>query len=223
MRTFVITDGFVLTDEMYELARFALERRAPDLVERFTAERFFNLNSWLLVPDVGHPDLPFYKAEMTVLNEWPWDRTFKFNVWFAPDLRQDGRPMPHSHPWGFESELLTGGYVEDRYELADDSRLIDDPFSSFEVGAVDVSTGVLLEAGAEGRNRNRIPRQVFHEVKEVLVPGGTLTCMHCGPGVKGGWGYLTESGLYVPNADSPFNEEFQRLVEDRNPHRHKRR
>lgn len=214
MTTVTVATALELDDEMFALALDALGRYAPEQVEGFTWERFVTRENWRRIPDVEHPDEPFFKAEFLIERNAPYDRTLKLNVWRSPDLRRDGAPMPHSHPWPFTSHLLLGGYKEDRYtvERAD---LLADPYSSSNVGLANVAQGVLHRAGAH----NLIDLVTFHEVTEILDPGRTLSLMDCGVGRKEGWGYLDpDSGLYTPHKQSPTDPRFRALLLDRNPH-----
>lgn len=191
-----VADGLQLDDEMYERAVAALREHAPDLAPALTWERFTQRESWCLVPDAQRPDEPFYKAALVVLDQAPWTRTVKVNVWRAPDLRKDGAPMPHSHPWPFNAYVLMGGYEEDRYDVSG--------------GHVEM-TGRQHGAG----DTNAIPLDLFHEVTIVLVPGRTLTLMVCVKSRRE-WGYLDpDTGEYTRNTPDP---QFMALLRDRNPH-----
>src|SRR5690242_3091849 len=114
-RNVTVATSLVLDDEMFELACVALGEYAPEQVEAFTWERFIARESWLLIPDVEHPDEPFYKAEYVIKSGKPYLQTVKLNLWRSPDLRKNGAPMPHNHPWPFVGHVLMGGYREDRY------------------------------------------------------------------------------------------------------------
>jgi hypothetical protein len=193
---------------------------APEQVATFTWKRFTTRESWLLIPDVEHPERPWYKAELVIKQGPPYLQTNKLNVWKFPDLRRDGAPMPHSHPWEeFTGNLLMGGYEEDRYDVSLPDQLRANPRASATLGNVSVNTGVVHQAG----ECNRISRVTFHEVTRILDPGRTLSLMDCGPGIKDGWGYLDpDSGLYTPNKQSPTDSKFEELFLDRNPHRRRR-
>lgn len=215
MTTITVAPALELDDEMYELARTALGEYAPDEVENFTWERFVARKSWFLIPDVEHPDEPWYKAEFVIKHGAPYLQTVKLNVWRAPDLRRDGAPMPHSHPWPFTGHVLAGGYREDRYKVERPNRLLVDPHSSWEVGLANVTQGVLHQAGED----NDLDLTTFHEVVEILDPGRTLSLMDCDLGRKEGWGYLDpDTGLYTPNKQSETDPRFKALLLDRNPH-----
>lgn len=211
----LVAPSLELDDEMFGLARQALYQYAPDQVDGFTWERFTDRLSWVLVPDVEHPDIDFYKAEMKVKECAPYSQTIKLNVWRTPDLRRDGAPMPHSHPWPFVGHVLMGGYEEDRYDVAHPNGVLDNPLSSWELGAVSVRYGVMHRAG----DNNNLSLATFHEVTKVHEPGRTLSLMDCGQGRKDGWGYLDpDTGLYVPKQQSPIDSRFEALWRDRNPH-----
>jgi hypothetical protein len=215
MTGITVAPNLVLDDDMYDLARAALSMHAPDEVEGFTGEQFFARESWVLVPDPEHPEVPWYKAELVIKNRAPWDQTLKLNVWWSPDLRKSGEPLPHSHPWPFTGHVLLGGYTEDRYEVADPGSLLVDPHSFGEVGLANIAQGVEHRAG----QGNEIDLVTFHEVTAIHEPGRTISLMNCGLGRKDGWGYLDPStGTYTPNKQSPTDPRFKTLLLDRNPH-----
>jgi hypothetical protein len=195
IRPVTVADGLRLDPEMYETTVAALQRVAPEVATKLSWERFTRRESWTLVPDANRPQVPFYKAELVLLERAPWTRALKVNVWVAPDLRRDGAPMPHNHPWPFNAHVLLGGYKEDRYALND--------------GHVD------NREHKEG-DINEIPLTTFHEVTEILVPGRTLTLMDCGKGTPGTWGYLDpDTGQFTRDKPDPA---FMTLLRDRNPH-----
>ncbi|RSN46560.1 hypothetical protein [Actinomadura sp. WAC 06369] len=185
-----IIPGLVVTDPMRQAAAAALDAHAPD-VGPLTWARWTQPEGWTLVPD---EDGTAYKAELTL---WQSDaRTVRVNLWYAPDRRGGAQPRPHSHPWAFRSHILAGHYVEDRYELAG--------------GRVRTELGVEHRAGSV----NEIPRELYHEVTE--VEPGTLTLMLCGPGERGGWGYLDpETGQHTPTGPDPA---FRARLAALNPH-----
>jgi hypothetical protein len=197
-RRIVVVPGLVLDDEMYEIAVAALRQHAADLVSGFTWDRFTARRSWCLVPDANRPDVPFYKAELVLLDEAPWTRTVKLNVWTAADVRKDGAPWPHKHPWPFDAHLLLGGQKESRYVVTG--------------GRVEMTTCEHVAGDVNG-----VPLDVFHEITEILAPGRTMSLMDCGPSQGiGSWGYLNpDTGAFIPTAPDP---EFAALLLDRNPH-----
>lgn len=200
---YTVAPGFVLDDDMYELARQEVALRVPDKLAGFTLERFVARESWRLIPDVENPDVPFFKAEMIVKNEPPWSQTNKINVWFAADLRRDGEPIPHNHPWKvFRGYVLMGGFVDDRYTVQN--------------GQVQVQKDCEHAAGQV----HAIEHHVYHEVTGLLgKPGRTMTFMDCGPGIKEDWGYLNpDTGLYTPNKESLIDPRFQAALHALNPH-----
>ncbi len=75
-----VAPELVLDDEMYELALDGLHRYASEQIESFTWERFTDRISWRLIPDVEHPDIPFFKAEFKVKHGPPYRQTIKLNV-----------------------------------------------------------------------------------------------------------------------------------------------
>lgn len=222
MKQVTVAPGLLLDDEAYELAREALREIAPDQVAAFTKERFLARESWACIPDVEHPDLYFYKAELTILHGPPYDRTLKLNYWNEPDLRKDGAPVPHNHPWPFRGILLRGGYVEDRYEVEHNrDEIHDDPYSKWDIGGMVSTRGVEHVAG----DVNDISLTTFHEVTEILE-AGTLSLMRCAKGRKEGWGHLEDDGkgnfVYVPNKMGEIDKRFKPLFLDRNPHLRKK-
>lgn len=64
-----------------------------------------------LVPDEDTGCM--YEAEFA-LQDHPGGLLHRINIWFEPDLRDKGRPRPHSHPWPFNARPLTDGYTEHR-------------------------------------------------------------------------------------------------------------
>lgn len=215
MRRVTVIAGLVLDDEMYERARAALQIHAPREVKAFTWERFIDLASWRLLPNPERLDEPFYKAEFVIKNAYPWKQTVKLNLWRSPDLRKDGAPLPHSHPWRFTGHLLMGGYQEDRYQVARPDLLLANRYASATIGMAKFTPGVVHLAGQS----NRIRLTTFHEVTEILEPGRTLSLMNCRRGLKDGWGYLNpETGLYTPNKQHPTDPKFKALFRARNPH-----
>lgn len=219
MTSIVVAPSLVLDDEMFELALAALARYAPDQMEGFTWERFIARESWILIPDVEHPDEPFYKAEFVIKEGAPYLQTIRLNLWRSPDLRKDGAPMPHNHPWPFVGHVLLGGYREDRYEVdLNRNRILVDPHSKWEVGGMRLTQGVTHQAG----QHNDIPLTTFHEVTEILDPGRTLSLMDCDLGRKDGWGHLEVDNngtlVYIPNKLGEVDKRFMPLLLDRNPH-----
>lgn len=202
MEKVVFAEGLTLDHQMFEVTQNAVETYAPEWAHRLTWESFTSRASWRLIPDPQHPDLPFFKAEYVLLNEPPWTRTLKINVWKAADLRRDGRPIPHNHPWGsFTSHILMGGYQEHRYMLRAD-------------GGVEMRHVFHTSGGV-----NVMPMEVFHEVTDILAPDYTVTFMDGGPGIKDAWGYLDpDTGAYTPNQLSSIHPDFKRLMRERNPH-----
>jgi hypothetical protein len=181
--------GLTLTDTLYDAAAEGIARHVPDLAP-LTREWFTELADWCLVPDDTGAA---YKAEFVLLKTR--QRTHKINLWFAPDLRGGQLSRPHNHPWDFRSDVLLGGYDEDRYEAGQLVRSV-----------------ARHQAGAA----NTIGRRDYHEVTAIHEPGATLTLMSCGPGARNGWGYLdTDTGLHVPLTPDPaFSVRFAAL----NPH-----
>lgn len=188
MPTTEIAPGLTVTDEQYVIAADGLTQHAPEL--RLLTYDLWTSSRWTLIPDelTGRA----YKATLT-LDDGP--RNTIVTLWFEPDLRGGAGPQPHNHPMDFHSRILSGYYVEDRYELLD--------------GEVKHTPGVEHHVG----DVNRIGREEYHEVVE--IGSGTMTLMLCGPGMSP-WGYLDlDTGETTPNVQSP---RFAELLRELNPH-----
>ena len=131
-----------------------------------------------------------FKTELAVMRS-P-EKTVKYLWWHGDDPRK----TPHNHPWAFSSEILSGGYTEDRYTLID-GEVVKETLSHV---AGDVNT---------------VPANVFHVVYDVLE--GTTTKLTCGEASEGNsWGYLDiESGKYTEAEKDP---EFFAKLQAINPH-----
>ncbi|MFE3381669.1 hypothetical protein [Streptomyces anulatus] len=194
MDSVAITPGLTLTDTLYETAATGALAFTPDLA--LTWEKFIEPTSWWLIPD-GTGRLS--KAELTLLDTR--EHTVKINLWYAPDIRDaNGRPAPHSHPWPFTSQILTGGYSEDRYTLS--------------------STGIQANLGCEHTQGqvNKVDRDLYHEVTALHAgPGATITLMMCGRGERGSWGHFDPAtGTVTPPERDPL---FPQRLRTLNPHR----
>lgn len=212
--------GLELDDEMYELARAVLAEEAPEQVPDFTWERFIRRESWMLIPDMEFDGLRWYKAEFVIKHGAPYHQTVKLNIWRSPDLRKDGAPLPHNHPWPFFSRVLRGGYAEDRYEVRRNrNKILVDPHTAWDVEGTDVTQNVAHLAG----ETNDLPLTTFHEVTEIFEPGQTLSLMNCDLGRKEGWGHLEDDGkgnlVYVPNKLGELDTRFMPRMLELNPHR----
>jgi hypothetical protein len=219
MKRITVAPGLVLDDEMYELARIALGEEAPEQVASFTRQRFYDRVSWVRVPDVEFDDLRWYKAEFVIKHGKPYHQTIKLNLWNSPDLRRDGAPIPHNHPWPFRGVLLKGGYKEDRYEVElNRNKILVDPYQKWDVGGMDLTQGVEHVAG----DVNDLDLTTFHEVTEIFEPGQTLSLMNCDLGRKDGWGHLEDDGkgnlVYVPNKLGELDTRFKPRMYALNPH-----
>lgn len=137
-----------------------------------------------------------FKTELVERRD-PKAQTIKWHWWHLPD---DDRP-PHNHPWkdaegiSFISEILQGGYTEERYWL--------------EGGEVKREK-VTYKAG----DRNVMPYHVYHTV--IAVEPGTLTRMVTGPAVpENEWGYLDPvTGEYTrAQMDPTFMDRLRALNE----------
>ncbi|MEU7230133.1 hypothetical protein [Streptomyces chrestomyceticus] len=187
-----VLPGLTVDARLYEAAAAGLAAHVPDR-EPLTWERFIAPSSWWLVPDEsGHAS----RAELTLRESQ--QATIKINVWLRPDLRgPGGRPLPHSHPWSFESHILTGAYDEDRYQVAGD-------------GQVRAYLGMTHQGG----DINRVDRAVYHEVTRIHAPG-TMSLMVCGRGERGAWGHLDlTTGRHLPARPDP---DFRAKLEALNP------
>ena len=118
------------------------------------------------------------------------DRTVKINWWHRPDDdREIGQDRPHNHPWTFTSEILHGGYTEQRFSL-----YVDD-----DVGVHHVHTEQLVHKAGD---LFVVPDYEYHLVTS--VEPGTVTRMVCGPVVQV-WGYLDiETAKHMSVADRGF-------------------
>ncbi|WP_157408150.1 hypothetical protein [Actinomadura atramentaria] len=191
-----VLPDLAITDAMFEAAADAVAEHAP-ASPPLTWETMTDPTSWWLIPT---PDAVLSKAEL-VLHRTP-DLTVKVNVWHAPDLRGDGKPLPHNHPWReFTGHVVLGGYTEDRYLLADD-------------GQVDVVPHIAHASPTT----NTVGKDVFHEVTSILgEPGRTVSIMVCGTGQRGAWGHLDIDTATYHQVD--LNDpEFTRLLAAFNPH-----
>jgi len=127
-----------------------------------------------------------YKTELVVVRTL--EHTIKWNFWYLPDDDRD----PHNHPWDFEATVHHGGYTERRWWLEDGQ--LKTSVHTYRAGDV-----------------NRLPKQVFHMVIEVLP--GTVTRMVCGSASDPEWGYLdTKTGVYRPAEPDPsFKDRLRAL------------
>lgn len=156
-----------------------------------TSGGFALRHSALTVPPVHIPDGAggSYKTELVI--ERTAERTEKILWWYA----DDPRPEPHNHPWDFTSEILHGGYTEDRWWI-EDGQL--------------VAATTTYRAG----DINHISTSVFHNVRD--VEPDTVTHMICGPAVPGNeWCYLDVQNLMLLASDNP---SFRGDLEAINPH-----
>lgn len=193
MKTTTIAPGLVLTEAQYAAAAAGMAAHAT--LGPLTWGQFTAPTGWWLVPDEAGDA---YKAELVLREDA--EATVKVNLWLLPDRRSgDGRPTPHSHPWGFSSQILTGGYSEIRYTIHD--------------GQVTVAD---LEH-TQG-STNDVSQRLYHEVTALHTPpGGTMTLMVCGPGARGTWGYLDpDTGRHTPPQPDP---RFTAHLNALNPHR----
>jgi len=155
------------------------------------------LTSLLLqVPPLHIPDGKggSYKSEL-VLERGP-DATTKILWWHADDPRTE----PHNHPWPFVSEILSGGYDDVRYVVAEDGSVTE--------------TVTTVRAG----DFNTVPQDAFHTVRNVQP--GTVTLMRCGALVTNDWGYLNvEDGTFTAWNQFPFTDpDFITNLRAINPH-----
>lgn len=110
----------------------------------------------------------------------------RFTVWIFDDPRSD----PHTHPWPFTSEIVTGGYTEDRYRL-------DSEGNFRHIGSFVWRAGDTVH----------VPEGEAHVVYNVLP--GTTTHMKIGKPPVGPrhWGHLVPDAdgvlRYVPNESDP--------------------
>lgn len=192
-----VLPGLTLTLRLHELAAKSVADHVPDRPP-LTWEEFTSPARWALIPDetTGRA----YKAEHT-LRDHPDGTLLRLTLWFAADLRRDGRPYPHSHPWPFTSKILAGGYRESLWTCTD--------------GAVEQTAVSVLHAQG---GTNVMPREHFHEVHTIEDPGATLTLMiGSGPGVRGGWGHLDpDTATYTPAPRA--SDRWRAMYRHLNPH-----
>jgi hypothetical protein len=146
----------------------------------------------LAAPPVHIPDGRggAYKTELVI--ERGLDRTVKILWWYADDPRME----PHNHPWAFTSEILAGGYTDERYRMASD-------------GTISHET-VVVRAG----DVNVVPADIYHRVTDVMP--GTVTRMTCGSATSGNaWGYLDIASGEIATSDDPTFVTNLRAI---NPH-----
>src|SRR5919106_4229624 len=182
-----ILPGLVLDDELYEAAAAGIAEFAPEHAP-LTRERFTTPTEWAMIPD-EHCDL--VKAEMVLSRSI--EATRKINIWFAPDLRGDAFPLPHSHSWFFESHVLLNGLTEDRYDTNGDQ--------------VTTEYNVAHRFGTS----YQVPKHLYHEVTDIHgEPGRAMTLMVCGVGKRGDWGYLdVDTGAHRQiEPDPDFSKRF---------------
>jgi hypothetical protein len=120
-----------------------------------------------------------FKTEF-VLERDPAVRTVRITWWHEDDDRGE----PHNHPWDFKSEILFGGYTDDRYWVED--------------GKLQHKV-IVVKAG----DVNEMRRHEYHRVTNVLP--GTVTRLTAGPAVpENEWGYLnTETLAYTRAKGEP--------------------
>ena len=142
------------------------------------------------IPDIV--DGGSYKSELVI--ERNVDSTTKILWWHKDDPREE----PHNHPWYFESEILSGGYTEERFTLIN--------------GIIEKSTKEYREGDI-----NIVPANVYHNVTKILP--NTVTKMKCGSLVDGGkWGYLNNDGEFSASTTDPV---FLDKLKEMNPHLNK--
>jgi hypothetical protein len=181
MPTKELLPNLTLDTELYEAAAATVAAHAPQYIT-LTWENYTDPIRWWLVPD-DHGDA--YKAEFELLKTR--DKTLKINIWYLPDLRGGDLDKPHSHPWDFDAHIFGGGYDEDRWTLDN-------------AGVLHAERGIEYRAG----DTNTVTRDVYHQVRAVHEPGRTGTLMVCGPGQRGGWGYLDlATRRHVPVGPDP--------------------
>ena len=131
-----------------------------------------------------------FKTELAVLRS-P-EKTIKYLWWHGDDPRS----TPHNHPWDFQSEILSGGYTEDRYWVTDRG----------------VQKTTLIHRKGD---INTVPTNVFHVVYDVVK--GTSTKLVCGKASENNsWGYLNiKDGSYTEAEKDP---DFFAKLQAINPH-----
>jgi len=150
------------------------------------------LHNNLTSPPIHIPDEKggAFKTELTLFRT-P-EATEKILWWHGDDPRTE----PHNHPWDFVSEILFGGYTEDRYWVED--------------GTLRTET-ITYRVG----DKNTILKKHFHVVRDVLP--GTFTNLKCGKATPGNeWGYLDLNTLEYTKAKK--DPDFFALLQELNPH-----
>lgn len=187
-----VLPDFTLDEPLFEAAAQGLTDHTT--LPKLTWDEFTDAGNWWLIPGA---DGQLSKAELTLVNTPRL--TVRMNVWHASDLRGDGRPMPHNHPWqSFTSHILLGGYDEDRYRRTPAGLHIDR-------GVTHASPGA-----------NQVDHDLFHEVTRIHDPGRTLTLMICKAGKRGDWCHLdVDTGADIH--DQPVTD-FPAMLARLNPH-----
>jgi hypothetical protein len=150
--------------------------------------------------ELGQP----VKTELVISRD-PDGSTIKMNWWHLPDV-VGGRKRPHNHPWSFDSDVLHGGFTEERYTPVDSKP-----------GYFSVTT-LTHKAG----DKYTLRADEFHVV--TAVEPGTVTRMTCGKAApENEWGYIEVDaseysalgqvrGEYTrAQKDPAFQEHFERL------------
>jgi len=134
-----------------------------------------------------------YKTELVLVRS-P-ERTEKIIWWHENDPRIE----PHNHPWAFKSNILSGGYTEDRWWIDGNGELQKET----------------LTYNANDLNVNDMPANVFHVVRDVQPK--TVTRLLCGQASKDNiWGYLNiETKEYW---DAEKDPTFIDMLREINPH-----
>lgn len=186
-----VLPNFTLDNSLYEAAAQGLADHTT--LQPLVWDDFTLATNWWLIPDT---DGELSKAELTLINTPRI--TVRMNIWYRSDLRGDGRPMPHNHPWNtFTSHILRGGYDEDRYRRTPSGLHIDKDVTHASPGA------------------NTVDHDLFHEVSRIHDPGKTLTLMICKDGQRGDWCHLdVDTGADIH--DQPVTD-FSAMLTRLNP------
>lgn len=180
-----------LNKVLHRAALAALEQYAPMYTNWLTWNRFSSRRHWMHIPDVKRPELPFYKAVLTLPTMFQPGRR-QFVLWFAPE---DNGALLHNHPYQLYDEYIIAGGVDDlHFDLSQRGQFITRMFT----------------AG----HRNRMTRQDFHKVTQVHRPGETLVFTHGGPTRLNDWGYMDPTRGYVIHQP---DEVFAQLLDAQNP------
>jgi len=151
---------------------------------------------WQLTPlHIPGTDNQPYKTELVISREEDGSCE-KINWWHAPDDIGE-RALPHNHPWAFESQVIHGLLIEERWVLVD--------------GVWQMST-LTHKKG----NHYFMAADQYHRVIGVQI--GTVTRMSCDRR-EHDWTYLDpRTGEIIPVP--PYDEGYEKRLRDNNKFLH---